>query len=96
MSRLFATLNMYRNLEANWDGYGGEPATYESMIDALEFLHSLPVRFPAPIPMLAGDGEISLFGKTMAAIWKHPSQVTRPITIYSMLVMKNLLAMIYH
>lgn len=61
MSRLFATLNSYRNLEANWDGYGGEPATYESMIDALEFLHSLPVRFPAPIPMLAGDGEISLF-----------------------------------
>lgn len=63
MSKVYAKLASYLHVGDNWDGYGGEPATYASWVNALEFLHVLPVRFEAPIPMLAGDGEISLFWK---------------------------------
>jgi hypothetical protein len=63
MSRLYAKLHSYLQAGHDWDGYGGEPATYASWSNAVEFLHVLPIRFDAPIPMLAGDGEISLFWK---------------------------------
>lgn len=63
MSRLYAKLNGYMHAGYDWDGYGGEPATYASWSNAVEFLHVLPIRFEAPVPMLAGDGEISLFWK---------------------------------
>lgn len=63
MSRLYAKLNAYMHAGYDWDGYGGEPATYASWSNALEFLHVLPIRFKPPVPMLAGDGEISLFWK---------------------------------
>jgi hypothetical protein len=59
--RLYSHLISYLSLEPGWDGYDGEPASTQSMVDAFWFLKSLPSRFEAPIPMLAGDGEISLF-----------------------------------
>lgn len=63
MSRLYAKLHAYMHAGYDWDGYGGEPATYASWSNAVEFLHVLPIRFEAPVPMLASDGEISLFWK---------------------------------
>jgi hypothetical protein len=63
INRLLDKLYSYRGLCRDWDGYGGEPATYESFTSALAFVERLPIRFNAPIPMLAGDGEISLFWK---------------------------------
>lgn len=61
VARLFGQLHDYRSLEDDWDGYGGIPATYGSFISAIEFVQSLGKRFSLPKPMLAGDGEISLF-----------------------------------
>ncbi|MDY7567499.1 hypothetical protein QN400_21340 [Pseudomonas sp. RTC3] len=63
MYRLIDKLHSYRSLYKDWDGYGGEPATYASWSNALEFVSRLAIRFSAPVPMLAGDGEISLFWK---------------------------------
>lgn len=61
MYKLIDKLHSYRGLHKDWDGYGGEPATYASWSNAIEFVRALPIRFNAPVPMLAGDGEISLF-----------------------------------
>lgn len=61
--RVLDKLYSYRGLCQDWDGYGGEPATYASFSNAVEFVNRLPIRFNAPVSMLAGDGEISLFWK---------------------------------
>jgi hypothetical protein len=61
MGRLYSVLSSYERLGYDWDGYGGEPANHCSMVDAIEFLQLLPLSSEVPIPMLAGDGEISLF-----------------------------------
>jgi hypothetical protein len=63
ISRVLDKLYSYRGLCQDWDGYGGEPATYASFSNAVEFVNRLPIRFNAPVSMLAGDGEISLFWK---------------------------------
>lgn len=64
LAMLFGKLQSYRSLDEDWDGYGGSPATYKSFISAIEFLSSLSQRFDTPSPMLASDGEISLYWKT--------------------------------
>ncbi|MWV11174.1 hypothetical protein F3I62_03605 [Pseudomonas sp. R-28-1W-6] len=63
MARLTEKLFMYRGLDEDWDGYGGQPATYGSFSNAMEFVQKLTKRFELPASMLAGDGEISLFWK---------------------------------
>lgn len=61
--RVLDKICSYRGLCLDWDGYGGEPATFASFSNAVEFVNRLPIRFNPPASMLAGDGEISLFWK---------------------------------
>lgn len=63
MARLMDRLNIYRGLEEDWDGYGGQAATFGSFMDSTEFVKKIPLYFDVPASMLAGDGEISLFWK---------------------------------
>lgn len=63
MSSLTERLLTYRGLEDDWDGYGGQAATFGSFTNAIEFASKLIRRFVVPASMLAGDGEISLFWK---------------------------------
>lgn len=60
-ARLEGKLGEYAALSEGWDGYEGVPARPQSVIDARRFLDSLYARAPIPKPMLAGNGEISLF-----------------------------------
>ncbi|MEQ4308560.1 hypothetical protein ABNM12_11420 [Pseudomonas syringae] len=61
MRGLYQELASYSELKPNWDGYGADPALTASLIDARIFVSSLPPRFELPKPMLASDGEISLY-----------------------------------
>lgn len=61
MCNLAERLYMYRGLEEDWDGYGGQAATFGSFTNAMEFVKKITRRFDVPASMLAGDGEISLF-----------------------------------
>lgn len=64
MQKLRRELESYKSLKEGWDGYGAEPANPRSMMDARVFLSSLPERYDVPAPMLASDGEVSLFWET--------------------------------
>lgn len=59
--KLLRELEGYATLQAGWDGYEGEPANPQSIIDARVFISSLPSQLRYPKPMLASDGEVSLF-----------------------------------
>lgn len=63
-SKLESRLNSYLQVGEDWDGYGGSPASKQSLADAKSFLSKLPNQISLPRPMLAGDGEISLY-------WEH-------------------------
>lgn len=64
MQRLRRELESYKSLKEGWDGYCAEPANQHSIMDARVFLSSLPESLPVPSPMLASDGEVSLFWET--------------------------------
>ncbi|MFU2928702.1 MULTISPECIES: hypothetical protein [Pseudomonadaceae] len=66
-SKLLLTLEEYGKLQFGWDGYSGEAATRESITDARLFISVLPERFDLPVPMLACDGEISLYWETASS-----------------------------
>lgn len=59
--KLRRELESYATLQAGWDGYEGEPANSHSIVDARVFICSLPPQYVTPKPMLASDGEVSLF-----------------------------------
>ncbi|UDU81223.1 hypothetical protein [Pseudomonas sp. HN2-3] len=64
MQKLRRKLDSYKSLKEGWDGYCAEPANRDSIVDARVFLSSLPENLPVPSPMLASDGEVSLFWET--------------------------------
>lgn len=59
--RLNRKLDDLSKLPLNWDGYGGRPATVQSLNDARAFIKRLPTHSRVPNVMLSGNGEISLF-----------------------------------
>lgn len=65
--RLSRALERYKELEAGWDGYSADAAIPESVIEARLFLSVIPERFDLPVPMLACDGEVSLYWETSTA-----------------------------
>lgn len=64
MQKLRRELDSYKSLKEGWDGYCAELANRDSIMDARVFLSSLPDSPPVPSPMLASDGEVSLFWET--------------------------------
>lgn len=62
--KLMREIDTYRCLQEGWDGYSAAPANRHSIVDARVFISSLPPQHPLPKPMLASDGEVSLF-------WEH-------------------------
>jgi hypothetical protein len=61
MMSLEQELQSYLVLPADWDGYGGVPAPKGVVEDALRWLATLPSSDALPLPMVAGDGEVSLY-----------------------------------
>jgi hypothetical protein len=59
--RLTSTLMSYLDLPVDWDGYEGRPPSLQAIVDAIEFIDSLPEGAVLPKPMLAGTGEVELF-----------------------------------
>lgn len=60
-AKVEAVLASYAELENDWDGYGGQPAKLQSLVDALAFIDKLPNQAVPPRAMLSGNGEISLY-----------------------------------
>jgi hypothetical protein len=58
---LYQELGGYSDLKPGWDGYDADAVMSESQVEARVFLSSLPPRLDLPKPMLASDGEISLY-----------------------------------
>lgn len=58
---LYQELGSYSELKPGWDGYDADEVMSESLVDARVFVSSLPPRLDLPKPMLASDGEISLY-----------------------------------
>lgn len=50
----------HKCLEANWDGYGSAPITYDSYLEASKLFRMIPSSFPMPDILPEPDGEIGL------------------------------------
>lgn len=61
MMSLEQELQSYLALPPDWDGYGGVPSPQSVIEDALKWLATLPLGGAPPLPMVAGDGEVSLY-----------------------------------
>lgn len=61
MNSLEQVLRSYQELPLGWDGYHGVPALQSSVGNALRWLSTLPANSVLPQPMVAGDGEVSLY-----------------------------------
>ncbi|MBI5739160.1 MAG: hypothetical protein HZA16_00435 [Nitrospirae bacterium] len=46
--------------KANWDGYGANPVSRDSVFEATKFLHLIPSSFPMPQVVAEPSGEIGL------------------------------------
>ena len=54
-------LELYKDCsEPNWDGYGANPVSKDSISEALEFIQLLPSSFPIPQILAEPSGEIGL------------------------------------
>lgn len=54
-------LELYKDCsEKNWDGYGANPVSKDSISEALDFIQSLPSSFPVPQILAEPSGEIGL------------------------------------
>lgn len=62
---LIQKINNYRNLEPNWDGYGGERPSESAITDSITILKRLPEHILPDRIGLASDGEISF-------VWDRP------------------------
>jgi hypothetical protein len=58
---LFARIFDYHSLPSDWDGYEGEAASIETVMDAFRFLSHFPSTLPQPKPMVGGSGVIGLY-----------------------------------
>ncbi len=59
--KLHAELLTYLDLPEGWNGYEGEPASFDAVIDAINFLTMRPDDIPLPYPQIAPDGEVGLY-----------------------------------
>ena len=59
--KLHAELLAYLDLPESWNGYEGEPPSFDSVIDAINFLTMRPDDIPLPYPQIAPDGEVGLY-----------------------------------
>jgi len=59
--KLFFSLRSYRSFENDWDGYGGQIPSDQTIEDSIKFIKLLPTNVLLPYAGLSGDGEISLF-----------------------------------
>ena len=59
--KLHAELLAYLDLPEGWNGYEGEPASFDAVIDAIDFLTMRPDDIPLPYPQIAPDGEVGLY-----------------------------------
>ncbi|MEW5816559.1 MAG: hypothetical protein AB1798_14345 [Spirochaetota bacterium] len=54
-------LELYKDCsEKNWDGYGANPVSKDSIYEALDFIQLLPSSFPMPQILAEPSGEIGL------------------------------------
>lgn len=54
-------LELYKDCsQPNWDGYGANPVSKDSISEALEFIQLLPSSFPVPQILAEPSGEIGL------------------------------------
>lgn len=54
-------LELYKDCsEKNWDGYGANPVSKDSISEALDFIQLLPSSFPMPQMLAEPSGEIGL------------------------------------
>jgi hypothetical protein len=58
--RVFGKLRNYKQLSANWNGYGGNRPTDDAVEQCIDFLRSLG-DISLPTPMVSGSGEVGLF-----------------------------------
>ena len=59
--KLHAELLTYLDLPEGWNGYEGEPPSFDSVIDAINFLTMRPADIPLPYPQIAPDSEVGLY-----------------------------------
>ena len=59
--KLHAELLAYLDLPEGWNGYEGEPTSFEAVTDAIDFLTMRPDDIPLPYPQIAPDGEVGLY-----------------------------------
>ncbi len=59
--KLHAELLTYLDLPEGWNGYEGEPVSFDAVIDAINFLTMRPDDIPLPYPQIAPDGEVGLY-----------------------------------
>ena len=59
--KLHAELLSYLGLPEGWNGYEGEPASFDAVVDAINFLMMRPEDIPLPYPQIASDGEVGLY-----------------------------------
>lgn len=62
--RLHAELFSYVELSRGWDGYDGEPASFQAVQDAIAFLLTRPGDIPLPYPQISPDGEVGLYWRS--------------------------------
>ena len=63
MKEIINTLNEYKELEKDWDGYEGDAPSNEVVNSVIIFLDKL-VEFPTPKTMLSGTGVVGLYWET--------------------------------
>jgi len=65
MDKVIGRLRSYKELGANWNGYGGQPPSGRAVEDAVNFLRMLGHIPKLPKTMVGGSGEVGLFWETL-------------------------------
>lgn len=60
-NKLCDRIRQFRDLPRDWDGYDGQPASFEIAREARAILNLLPRQASLPKAMLSGNGEIALY-----------------------------------
>ena len=63
MKKIINELNSYKELEGDWDGYGGKAPLKEVVDSVINFLEKLN-RISSPNPMLSGTGNVGCYWET--------------------------------
>ena len=54
-------LRSFAELPDNWNGEGANPASYQAVSDAIEFLSRRPAKIPIPSPDIGSSGEVGVY-----------------------------------